>query len=152
MSHVLNYDGHYFRVDVVEVVHAGEPDNAAYASWCSDGFLELKDLPNQSASRFVGGTPLPTRDDALRHAYDWIKTNWDSQQTKRSRKPGKSLSLMYTVWLFQGENSTEFDFEEFGNATAFGKAAEKSVSITKVGITNNESPQYLTVWERPKKA
>jgi len=29
-------------------------------------------------------------------------------------------------------------------------AAEKSSEITKIGITNNESPQYLTMWQRGK--
>ncbi len=150
MSHVLNYDGHYFRVDIIEVVNADEPEKAAYVGWCSDGFRELKDLPNKAVSRLVAGSPSPTPDEALRHAYDWIKVNWDAQSAKRPRKAGKALSLLYTVWLFRGDGSTEFDFEEFGDATAFAKAAEKSVSITKVGITNNESPQYLTVWERAK--
>ncbi len=27
-------------------------------------------------------------------------------------------------------------------------AAEKSSEITKIGITSNESPQYLTMWQR----
>ncbi len=40
------------------------------------------------------------------------------------------------------------DFAEFADAKAFAKAAEKSVSITRVGITNNESPQYLTLWDK----
>jgi hypothetical protein len=150
MSHVLSYDGHYFRVDVVEVVNADDPGKASYVGWCSDGFRELKDLPSQSLSRFIAGPPLASHAEALRHTYDWIKVNWDAQLVKRPRKVGRALSLLYTVWLFRGDGSTDFDFEEFAEATAFAKAAEKSVSITKVGVTNNESPQYLTVWERPK--
>jgi hypothetical protein len=35
-----------------------------------------------------------------------------------------------------------------GVQTSFAKAAEASSEITKVGITNNESPQYLTIWNK----
>ena len=55
---------------------------------------------------------------------------------------------MYTVWLSKGDSSVGFEFEEFSDAKTFAKAAEKSVEITKVVITNNESPQYLTIWEK----
>jgi hypothetical protein len=34
------------------------------------------------------------------------------------------------------------------DSSRFAAAAEKSSEITKVGIKNNESPQYLTVWEK----
>ena len=55
---------------------------------------------------------------------------------------------MYSVWLFKGDGSVEYDFKEFADAKSFAKAAEKGVEITKVGVTNRESPQYLTVWEK----
>lgn len=58
------------------------------------------------------------------------------------------VGIVYTVWLFKGDNSVGFEFEEFADAKTFAKAAEKSVEITKVLITNNESPQNLTTWEK----
>jgi hypothetical protein len=48
----------------------------------------------------------------------------------------------------QGDAPFGFDFEEFADAKTFAAAAQKSLEITKVGIKNNESPQYLTVWEK----
>ncbi len=58
------------------------------------------------------------------------------------------MGVMYTVWLFKGDSSFGFEFEQFSDAKTFAESAEKSVEITKVGITNNESPQYLTIWEK----
>lgn len=108
-------------------------------------------MPKQAFSRFVAGQPLPTHAAALRQAHEWIKINWDAQQGKRPKqatKAGDVVSVLYIVGLFKEDDSAGFDFEDFGEAKAFAKAAEKSASITKVGITNNESPQYLTVWEK----
>jgi hypothetical protein len=89
MSHVLAYDGQYFRVDITEVANRDDPDKAVYISWCSDAFKELKDMPSQSISRFIAGPPLPKYDDARRHAYDWIKTSWDAHP----------FSVVFTDWL-----------------------------------------------------
>ena len=36
MSHVLHYDGHYFRISVAEVTNPAEPNKPLYVSWCSD--------------------------------------------------------------------------------------------------------------------
>jgi hypothetical protein len=151
MSHVVNYGGQYFRVELTEVVIPGDSDKTVYVGWCSEAFKELKDMPKQALSRFIAGPGLPTYAAALQHAQDWIKAQWDAQPAKRSPPAPKgrdSVSVLYTVWLFKGDGSTGFEFEEFTDATAFAKAAEKSLSLTKVGTTNNESPQYLTVWER----
>jgi hypothetical protein len=152
MSHILNYDGHYFRVEVGEVADAQLPDKKEYVAWCSDASKELRDLPRQALSRFVAGPPLATHAEALRHAQDWIKTNWDALRTQRSkqtRQTDQPVGFIYTVWLFKGEsNSTGYDFKEFSDARAFAKTAETSFEITKVGITDPESPQYLTVWEK----
>lgn len=151
MSHVLKYGGQYFRVDITEVVNADDPDKAVHVGWCSDAFKELKDTPKHAVSQFIAGPPLRTYDDALRHAYDWIKTDWDARQVRRvKRAPGidETVGAMYSVWLYNGDASTGFDFREFGEAKAFAKAAEKSASITKIVITDNESPQYLTLWEK----
>jgi hypothetical protein len=148
MSNVLAYDGHFFRVDITEVTNPDGPAKSMYVSWCSEGFKELKDMPRQSLSRLIAGPPLPEYADARRHAYDWIKTNWDAQQTKRATQARDIVGVVYTVWLFKGESSSGFEFEQFSDAKTFAKAAEKSLEITKVGITNNESPQNLTIWER----
>ena len=78
------------------------PHKPGYVAWCSDGFRELKELPNQATSRLIAGAPLPTQEEALQHAYESIKTQWETQQAKRPRKAGKALSLLYTAWLFQG--------------------------------------------------
>jgi hypothetical protein len=151
MSHVLAFDGQYFRVDIAEVVNPADPEKEMYVSWCSDAFKELKDAPSQSLSRFVAGPPLPTYAEARRHAHDWIRVNRDAQKKKRAGKAPDLAGIVYSVWLFKGESSLGFEFEEFSDAKAFAKAAEKSVEVTKVGITNNESPQYLTVWEKGPK-
>ena len=150
MSHVLAYDGQYFLVDIAAIASSDDPDKAMYVSWCSDAFRELKDMPNQTLSRFIAGPPLSKYDEARRHAYDWIKINWDAQRAKRSKKIRDVVGVVFTVWLFKGEGSLGFEFEEFSDAKVFAKAAEKSVEITKIGITNNESPEYLTIWERAK--
>jgi len=148
MPHVLHYDGRYFRVDITEVADANEPDKVMFVSWCSDGFKELKNMPSQASSQFVAGPPLPKYDEALQFAYDWIKSQWDAKQAKRVHKAGDKAGVLYKVWLFTGDGSSECEFEEFADAKSFARAAEKIVDIRKVGITNNESPQYLAVWER----
>ena len=148
MSNVLAYDGHFFRVDITEIAHPDNPAKSMYVSWCSDAFKELKDMPRQSLSRRIAGPPLPEYADARHHAYDWIKTNWDAQKTKRATQQRDIVGVVYTVWLFKGESSSGFEFEQFSDAKTFAKAAETSHEITKVGITNNESPQNLTIWER----
>ena len=48
MSHVLAYDGQFFRVDITEVANPDDPDQTVYISWCSDAFKELKDMPSQA--------------------------------------------------------------------------------------------------------
>ena len=67
-----------------------------------------------------------------------------------ARTGSTRLSVLYTVALIKGTSTYKFDFEEFSDAKAFARAAEKSRHMTKVGITNNESPQYLEVWEKGK--
>ena len=104
MSHVLAYDGHYFRVEIAEVVTEGEPEQGAYVSWCSDAFKELKDAPSQSLSRFVAGPPLPTYAEARRHASDWIRVNRDALKAKQASKVRDLVGTIYTVWLFKGES------------------------------------------------
>lgn len=146
MSHVLAYDGQFFRVDITEVANSDDPDKAVYVSWCSDAFKDLKDMPSQALSRFIAGPSLPKYADARHHAYDWIKINWDAQKAERADKVRPIVGVMYTVWLFKGASSLGFEFEEFSDAKTFAKAAEKSVEIEKVVITNNESPQNLTIW------
>jgi hypothetical protein len=148
MSHVLAYDGQFFRVDITEVANPDEPDQPVYISWCSDAFKELKDMPSKEFTRFIAGSPLPKYAEARRHAYDWIKTNWDAQKGKRGDKVRDIEGVMYTVWLSKGARTVGYEFEDFSDAKTFAKAAEKSVEITKVVITNNESPQYLTIWEK----
>jgi hypothetical protein len=150
MSHVLAYDGHFFRVDIAEVANPDDPDKTEYVSWCSDAFNELKDMPDLTLSRFIAGPPLSKYSEARRHAYDWIKINWDAQKATRVNEVRRIVSVMYTVWLFKGNSSSGFEFEEFSDAKIFAKAAEKSVEITKVEITNNESPQILTLWEKAR--
>ena len=152
MSHVLNYGGQYFRIEITEVISPDLADKPLYVAWYSDAFKSLKDLPGQSLSRFVAGPQLATYADALRYVCDGIKATWDEKQTKQPAKDAdpSNANVMYTVWLFEGEASTGFDFENYQDATAFAKAAESIVPVTKIGITNNESPKYLTMWEKPK--
>jgi hypothetical protein len=147
MSHVLNYQGHYFRIELCEVDKAqlSGKEDVEYVAWCSDAFKDLRDLPRQALSRFVA-EPFPTHAEALLHIQDWIKANWDSLRTKEAVE---SRGFIYTVWIFKGDSSpSTFDFSEFVDAKSFAKAAEKGVDITKVGITDRERPQYLAVWEK----
>ncbi len=153
MSHVLHHDGHYFRIEIGEVV-GSSGDKNQYVAWCSDPVKELRDVPKQALSRFVGGAPLASHAEALRHAQDWVKSNWTSLDAKGG-KPPRSLpqtydgaGVVYTVWLFKGETPLGFDFGEYSDAKAFAKSAEKSLELNRVGITNRESPQYLAVWEK----
>jgi hypothetical protein len=147
MSHVYDYDGQYFRLDIAEVTSSADPEKAVYVSWCSDAFKDLKDMPSQAFSRFIGGPPVPNYAEARRYAFDWIKANWDAR-TKRPDTVRKRAAVIYTVWIFKRDSSLGYEFEEFSEAQAFASAAEKSLESTKVVITNNESPQYLTVWEK----
>ncbi len=148
MSHVLHYDGQYFRVDITEVTNPDNPDKPVYVGWCSDAFRDLKDMPSHPLSRLVVGPPLPKHAEAEQFAHEWIKRDWDSQRGKRAIKGPNRPSVVYTVSLFKVDSSLKCEFDEFSDAKAFAKAAEKSADLTKVGITNNESPQYLTLWEK----
>jgi hypothetical protein len=148
MSHVLHYDGQYFRVEVCEILNPTDPNKPAFVSWCSDAFRDLKDMPSQGLSRFVAGPPLPKQADALHSAQEWIKSEWDSQRGKRGHKTVQRPGVVYTVSLFKVDSSLKCEFFEFSDAKMFAKAAEKSADIVKIGVTNNESPQYLTLWER----
>jgi hypothetical protein len=148
MSHVLKYAARYFRVDVAEIVTPDDPTKAVYAGWCSEAFRELKDMPAQSLSRFIPGPAVSTHAEAIQHAYTWIKSTWDTQQAKRTFKPDQNAAVTYIVRLFKDEHVVDFEFADFTEAKTFARAAEKCIDITKVGITNNESPQYLTVWEK----
>jgi len=148
MSFVLKYGARFFRVEVAEIATPDDPGKKEYASWCSEAFRELKDMPAQSLSRIIPGAPVSTHAEALEHAYAWIKTTWDTQQARRTFKADQSAAVTYIVRLFKDDQTVDFEFEDFTEAKAFARAAEKDIDITKVGITNNESPQYLTVWER----
>ncbi len=149
MSHILAYDGQFFRVETIEVANSGDPDKAMYVSWCSDAFKELKDMPRHALSRFIAMPPMPNYAEARRHADEWIKKDWNAQKAYHVHRPSVVAGVVYTVWLFKGDNSLGYEFEDFSDAKMFAKAAEKNVEITKVLITNNESPQSLTIWERP---
>ncbi|HEX4145289.1 MAG TPA: hypothetical protein VHY91_17415 [Pirellulales bacterium] len=148
MSHVLKYGARFFRVDIAEISSPDAPGKAEYASWCSEAFRELKDLPVQSLSRFIPGPPVATRAEALQHAHAWIKSTWDTQQARRTFQADKNMAVTYIVRLFRDDHAVDFEFADFTEAKSFARAAEKGIDVTKVGITNNESPQYLTVWER----
>jgi hypothetical protein len=150
MLHILSYDGQYFCIEVAEVANTDESGRPVYVSWCSDAFRELKDAPSKACTRLVPGQPLRKQSDALRRAQDWTKTTWDGRQARRAEQPVERPTVIYSVWLFKGAESAEYTFDEFLDAKTFAKAAEKIADITKVGITNNESPQYLTVWEKPQ--
>jgi hypothetical protein len=147
MSHVLSYGGQYFRFDIGEITNAAEPDKPAFVSWSSEAFKLLEEMPRQALSRFIGGPPHPNYAEARRYTIDWIKANWDTH-TKRPGKTRDLAQVIYTVWVFKRDGSIGYEFEEFADAKMFATAAEKSAESTKVVITNNESPQYLTVWER----
>ncbi len=151
MSQLFSYEGQYFRVEIAEITNAAEPDKTTFVSWCSDGFADVQDAPHQSLARFIGGPPQPSYEDARRYAFDWIKGNVDAK-TKRSDKVRDLTQVVYTVWIFKRDGSSGYEFEEFADARAFASAAEKSAESTKVVITNNESPQFLTVWEAKPKA
>ena len=85
----------------------------------------------------------------MHFAHDWIKSDWDSQKGKRGYKTAERPGVIVPpVSLFKVESSLKCEFDEFSDAKAFAKAAEKSADLVKVGITNNESPQYLTLWEK----
>jgi hypothetical protein len=148
MSHVLHYDGQYFRVDITEVMSPDEPGQPAYVGWYSDAFRDLKDMPSHPLSRLVVGPPLPKHAEALQHAHEFIKKDWDTQKAKRGIKAANRPGVIYTVSLFKVDSSLKCEFDEFADAKAFAKAAEKSADLKKIGITNNESPQYLTLWEK----
>ena len=150
MPHIFKHDDHYFRVDVVEVSAGETSARSAYVCWCSEAFKELEATPKQALTRFIAGPSVATYEDARRHAHDWIKATWDRQKAARPTRAPEVLSVIYTVWLFKGETTTGFDFEEFEDAQGFAKEAEKSLEITKILIKNNESPQYLTSWEKQK--
>jgi hypothetical protein len=152
MPRVVKYGDQYFQIDISEVTDLSNSDKVGYVGCCSEAFKELRDLPRQACSRIIPGPPLTTLAEALKHAQDWVKLDCDAQQARhatRASKQGDKASVVYTVWLFNRDGSAGFDFGEYADAKAFAKAAERSVSITKVGTTSNESPQYLTVWERP---
>lgn len=148
MSHVLAYDGQFFRVEIAEVVGADGQDKTHYVGWCSEAFKRLSDMPSQSLSRFVEGPALQTHAEARLRTYEWIKNHWDRSKAKGLNKPQKKPHVVYSVWLFHGEKSTSIEFLEYADARAFAAAAEKSTELTKIGITDNESPQYLSIWER----
>lgn len=148
MLHILNYDGQYFCIEIGEVANTDDSGRPAYVSWCSEAFRELMDAPSKACTRLVPGQPLGKQPDALRRAQDWIKATWDGRQARRTETPVDLTTVVYRVWLFKGEESSEHLFDEFPDAKTFAKAAEKITDITKVGITNNESPQYLTIWEK----
>jgi hypothetical protein len=109
----------------------------------------LTDAPQQVCSRFVVGAPFASHADALRHAQEWVKSNWD-KKARRVQPAGGKRELVYTVSLFRGDTSTDHVFPEFSDARLFAESAKKEVAITKIGITNNESPEYLIVWEKAK--
>jgi hypothetical protein len=148
MSHILAHDGQYFRVDVAEIATPDDPGKTTYACWCSDPFKELKEAPHQACSRFIEAPPAPTYADACRHAYAWIKAHWTTKKASRGGEIPHFSGVTYTVWLFKGASSWGFEFQEFSDAKTLAKAAEKSVEVAKTAITNNESPQPLTIWEK----
>ena len=148
MPHILAHDGQFFRVDVVEIATPDDPGNTRYASWCSDAFKELKKAPSQPLSRFIDAPSASSYAEACRHAYDWIKADWTAQKANHSGEIRDFRGVTYTVWLFKGASSWGWEFTEFSEAKAFAKAAEKSAEVTKTAITNNESPQPLTTWEK----
>jgi hypothetical protein len=150
MLHILNYDGQYFCIEVAEVANTDDSDRSVYVSWCSDAFRELKDAPSKACTRLVPGQPVGKQSDALRRAQDWTRKTWDSRQARPTEKPAGLPTVIYSVWLFRGDESSDYTFDEFMDAKTFAKAAEKIADITKVGIMNNESPQYLTIWEKPQ--
>ena len=88
MSHVLHYGNNYFRVDVIEVTNPDEPNKPKFVSWCSDAFRELKEC---QATRCRATSParlFSNHADALRHADDWIKSEWDTNKGAVFRQRG----------------------------------------------------------------
>jgi hypothetical protein len=148
MSQVFSYRGQNFRIEVVEVASPDEPSKVAYASWYSDAFRDLQDMPNHRCTRLAVASPVATREEALRAAYDRIKSELDADRAKQTPQKGSALSVLYTVWVFKGDVPFGLDFQEFSDAKAFAAAAEKSIDASRIGIKNNESPQFLTLWER----
>jgi hypothetical protein len=148
MSHVLSYAGQYFGIDVSEVVTPDASPRTVFVGWASEAFRELKELPVHACSRLIPGPPLATHFEALQHAYDWVKSDWDSRQLKRPTTKPRPGTVIYTVSVFQAGSPSESQFEEFADAKSFAKAAEKMMDVNKVVITNNESPQHLMMWER----
>jgi hypothetical protein len=67
----------------------------------------------------------------------------------KERTKGVAMLIVFTVWIFKGDGSVECQFEDFADAKKFAAAAEKIIDVKQVGITNNESPEYLTVWTKP---
>ena len=149
MSHVLEHDGNYFRVEITDITNTTDPGKTGYLSWCSDAFTDLKDMPSQKLSRFIGGPPIQDYAEARRYACSWITSNSEAR-IKQPDKERDTAAVVYRVWIFKRGSSLGYEFEEYADAQAFAKAAEKSPESTKVAITNNESPQYLKVWERGK--
>jgi hypothetical protein len=62
---------------------------------------------------------------------------------------GTGMTTIFTVWIFKEDGTLECRFEEFADAKKFASAAEKIVDVKQVGVTNNESPEYLIVWTKP---
>jgi hypothetical protein len=152
MSHVLFYRGLYFRVEIAEVAGADDPAKSNFVAWASEAFRELAQGGKQVCSRFVPGQSATTQLEALDHAFQWIRSQADSREAQAPpAKPAGKPSVLYTVWLFKAEDDpVGFDFENFWEAEAFAETSKKTVAVLKVGIKNNESPQFLTVWERGK--
>jgi hypothetical protein len=66
-----------------------------------------------------------------------------------TRPQGAAMLTVFTVWIFKGDGTLECQFDEFADAKTFAKAAEKITDVKQVGVTNNESPEYLVVWTKP---
>ena len=147
MSQVYKIDDQYFRVEIAEIISASQPDKPTFVAWCSEGFADLKRMPREVLSRFVDRPPQSSIAEAQRQALEWIKANREPQ-AKPVAKKRDLAQVMYTVTVFQATGSMAYEFEDIAAAKSFAAAAEKSSEAIKVAITNNESPQYLTVWER----
>jgi hypothetical protein len=104
-------------------------------------------MPSQPLSRFIEGPAQSSSAAALQHAADWIKEHWDIHQDKWAPQAGETVGALYSVWLFKGDGSFCCSFDGFADATSLAKSAEKSSTLTKVGIKSNDGPQYLMVWE-----
>jgi hypothetical protein len=151
MSHVWTYRGQYFRIEIAAVAKADDPAGPTFVAWASEPFRELAQMPKSTATRFVPGPPQATAEGALAKAHEWIRTQADAREARETHapQPPRPVSVLYTVWVFKrDEEPAGYDFENFWEAEAFAEAAKKTVAVAKVGIKNNESPQFLTVWER----